>query len=258
MVLDDCGKNVISLLSGHLGGANSLTLEIADFLGANPVITTSTDNHKIEAVDDFARKNGYLIKNPNDILKISKLMLENKKIGFYTEEEKAINYKNIVKLKSLEDTKGLDGLIIVSNKIEKTFPMPSIWLNIKNINIGLGCRKNLEGQKIISFIERQLEKLKLSRNSINKIASVEAKKDEKGIIEACKYFNVERVIFSNNEIEKVENLFSKSEFVKKTIGVYSVAEPCAYLLGGKMILKRKKENGITLAICVEDKWKNYM
>lgn len=257
LVIDDTGKNVISLLSGHLGGANELTRKVADYLGGNPIITTSTDNHNIEAVDEFSRKNGYLLTNTKDILPISKLMLEGKKIGFYSEINKVINYKNIKVLSSLEDLKDLDGLIVVSNKRERQFSLPSIWLYPKNINLGIGCRKDTSGQAIIEFVIEELDKLGLSTNSISKIGSVEAKRNEAGIQEAADYFKVEKIIFSNEEIKTVEDKFSKSDFVKATIGVYSVAEPSAYLLGGKMILNRQKKNGITLAISVEERWKNY-
>lgn len=253
VVLDDAGKNVISLLSGHLGGANELTRKIANFLEANPVISTSTDNHGIEAVDEFARKNNYVLMKKDSILPISKMMLEGKEIGFYTEVNKTISYKNIRKLDNLDNLNDLDGLIIVSPKKEREFELPNIWLYPRILNLGIGCRKDTKSQDIIAFVEEELEKLNLSKHSISKIGTVEAKRYEEGIIEASEYFGVERRIFSNEEIEKVEDKFSKSEFVKKTIGIYSVAEPSAFLLGGKMILKRQAKNGITLAITMEDK-----
>ena len=58
LVIDECGKLVISLLSGHVGGANDLTREIASMIGAVPVITTATDLHEVFAADLFAKKNG--------------------------------------------------------------------------------------------------------------------------------------------------------------------------------------------------------
>ena len=253
IVIDDTGKNVISLLSGHLGGANDLARSLAEFLGANPVITTSTDNHGIQAVDSFARTNGYRLADKNKILPISKLMLEGKTIGFYSEEDEVIAYDHIKVLKNLDDLAGLDGLIVVSNKIERAFPIPSIYLHPKNINLGIGCRRDTPGEKIISFIKEELEKLGLSFYSIKTIGSVEAKRDEVGIQDAADYFKVEKKIFSNEEIKTVEDKFDKSDFVKKTIGVYSVAEPCAYLLGGRLLTKRLKKDGITLAISLEDK-----
>lgn len=252
IVLDDTGKNVISLLSGHLGGANDLTRKIAAYLGANPVITTSTDNHGIQAVDSFSRTNDYRLVDKDRILPISKLMLEGKTLGFYTEEDKIIAYDHIKVLEDLEDLGGLAGLIVVSNKLERDFSIPSIWLYPKNINLGIGCRKDVSGKKIIAFIKEELKIRGLSYHSIKKIGSVEAKKDEAGIQEAADYFKVEKKIFKNEEIAQVEDKFPKSDFVKKNIGVSSVAEPSAYLLGGRLISERLKKDGITLAISLED------
>ncbi|MDO5028562.1 MAG: cobalt-precorrin 5A hydrolase [Bacillota bacterium] len=252
IVIDDTGKNVISLLSGHLGGANDLTRDLAEFLGAYPVITTSTDNHGIEAVDSFARTNGYQLEDKARILPISKLMLEGKSLGFYSQEEKVPAYKNLKVLENLEDLQGLAGLIVVSNKISTDFDLPSIWLYPKNINLGLGCRKDTPGLKIIAFIEEELARLGLSTSSIKAIGTVEAKRNEAGIQEAADYFKVEKKVFTNEQIKTVEDKFAKSDFVKKTIGVYSVAEPSAYLLGGRLITERLKKDGITLAISLED------
>ena len=57
VVIDEQGSYAISLLSGHLGGANELTEFAAESIGAQPVITTGTDVNHTFAVDVFARKN---------------------------------------------------------------------------------------------------------------------------------------------------------------------------------------------------------
>lgn len=253
VVVDDMGRNAISLLSGHLGGANELTREVARILDANPVITTSTDNHGIEAVDEFSRKLGYKIADKSEILPISKMMLEDKKIGFYSKYPEIIDYKNVVRVENLENIPDdIDGLIVVSDKKRLDFKIPSIWLYPKTLYLGIGCRKDIKSLDIINFVERIVDELGYSKYSIAKIGTVEVKRYEQGMIEAAEYFNVERQIFSNKEIETVEDKFNKSEFVKKTIGVYSVAEPSAYLLCKNIILERVKENGITLAISVKE------
>ena len=61
LVIDECGQFVISLLSGHLGGANELAARCAGYLHATPVVTTATDLHSRFAVDVFAKKNGCAI-----------------------------------------------------------------------------------------------------------------------------------------------------------------------------------------------------
>lgn len=85
-------------------------------------------------------------------------------------------------------------------------------------------------------------------NSIKAIGSIEVKKDEQAIIELAKYLNVPFKTFTVEEISKVDHLYGKSEWVKKNVGVYSVAEPCAHLLSeGNMIIEKQKYTGITFS-----------
>lgn len=249
VVIDDMGKNVISLLSGHLGGANEITEFLGEKLNANPVITTATDNRGIESVDIYSRKHNLEIENIQDIKLISMKMLQGEKIGFYSDINlPTIGYENIVKLESLEKLEEIQGLIIITNKKIKDISIPNIVLRPKNLVVGIGCRKGMEGKKITDAIKSELEKLELSHLSLYKFGTVEAKKDEAGIFESGKNFNCEVKIFTNEEIKKVENLFEKSQFVKDTIGVYSVSEPSCYLLGGKIMRGKQKYNGITVSI----------
>lgn len=256
VVVDDLGKFSISLLSGHLGGANELAQWIGEKINTIPVITTASDNRKIEAVDLFVEKNNYYIEDMKSVTKITAMMVNGKTIGFYSEEDKIIDYPNIMTLDSLDylDPK-IEGLIIVSSQeMEFTnIKIPYVILRPRNINIGIGCRKGVEGRRIIEAIESCLMKVKLSNKSINAIGTVEVKKNEKGIIEAAEYFNCPMKIFTIDEIKEVEDKFDKSQFVKDTIGVYSVSEPSAYLLGGKLITRKSKHNGITISISKEMK-----
>lgn len=253
VVIDDLGKFVISLLSGHIGGANKITLDIASLIGANPVITTATDNRLIESIDLFANTNNYYIEDINSITKIVSLMVNGKKVGLYTEDDKIIDYKDALIVKDLDNIdQTIEGLIVVSSKTKiEDISIPFTILRPKNINIGVGCRKRVEAIRIINAIEDELEELGLSTQSIKKIGTVEVKKDEKGIIETSQHFNCPLKIFSIDQIKDIEGKFSKSQFVKDTIGVYSVSEPVAFLLGGEMISEKSKYDGITISISKE-------
>lgn len=255
VVVDDLGKFSISLLSGHIGGANELTKDIATLIGSIPVITTATDNRAIESIDMFAKANDYHIEDIKSVTRITSMMVNGKKVGLYTEEDKMIGYDNLIVIDDLNNIdSNIEGLILVSSqeKIEN-IPIPFTILRPKNINIGIGCRKGVEAIRIIEAIVDQFGKLNLSTKSINTMGTVEVKKDEKGIIQAAKHFDCPLKIFSIEEIKEVEDGFSKSQFVKDTIGVYSVSEPVAFLLGGQVISGKSKHNGITISISKEEK-----
>ncbi|NLK44310.1 MAG: cobalt-precorrin 5A hydrolase [Tissierellia bacterium] len=264
VVIDDLGRFSISLLSGHIGGANKLAAWIGERINATPVITTASDNRDIESIDLFAKKNNYYIEDMKEITKIAAMMVNEKNIGFYSEDNKIIDYPNLIILDDLQffnlsqgvissEIKNLNGLIIISSKTYNmsNIDIPYVYLRPKNINIGIGCRKGIERKRIIDAIETAFMEANLSIKSIKAIGTVEVKKDERGIIEAAKYFNCPIRIFTIDEIKEIENKFEKSQFVKDTIGVYSVSEPTAYLLGGKIIRNKLKFNGITISISKE-------
>lgn len=255
VVVDDLGKFSISLLSGHIGGANELAHAIADRIGAMPVITTATDSRNIESIDMFAKTNAYYIEDIKSLAKITSMMVNERSIGLYTEDNNFIDYENTLIIEDLKDIgSNIDGIIIVSSKDKiENIHIPYTILRPKNINIGIGCKKGVEKNKIVKSIEDEFKRQNLSLKSIKSMGTVEVKKDEKGIIESSLYFKCPLKIFSIDEIKAVEDNFSKSQFVKDTIGVYSVSGPVASLLGGKVISEKSKHNGITISISKEVK-----
>ena len=255
IVIDDLGRFTISLLSGHLGGANRLADHISKLIGSTPIITTATDGRGIESIDLFSIKNDYYIEDMASVTKITAMMVNGKKIGIYTEDDKIIDYENIMIIKDLNKIhQSIEAAIIISSQDKiQDIKIPYTLLRPKNINIAVGCRKGISGSHMIKAISTKLEELNLSEKSIKSLGTVELKKDEKGILDTAKYFKLPLKIFSIEEIRQIEDKFTKSEFVKKSIGVYSVAEPVAYLLGGQIISGKSKHDGMTISISKEVK-----
>ena len=83
IVIDDKMNFVISVLSGHLGGANELTTTIAEKLGAIPVITTAADVNKTIAVDLLGKEFGWKIEEDSNVTKVSAHMVNEEKIGVF-------------------------------------------------------------------------------------------------------------------------------------------------------------------------------
>ena len=81
IVIDDKAQFVISTLSGHLGGANQLTNDIADQLGATPVITTAADVNKTIAVDLVGKDLGWKIDDDSNVTKVSAFMVNEEKLS---------------------------------------------------------------------------------------------------------------------------------------------------------------------------------
>lgn len=244
VVVDDLGRFSISLLSGHIGGANFLAEEISAAIGATPVVTTASDGRGIEAVDMFAKRNGLLIESMEDAKNITAMMVEGRKIGFISEIDLGINYKNIV-------DKNPEGCIIVTSKKDFPCEIPCCILRPRILNLGVGCRRGKTKGEILELVYKVFDENNLSVKSIKSIGSIDIKADEVGIIETAKELGCEFKTFSREVIEAVEDKFEGSSFVKSRVGVKSVAEPCAYLLGGKIIIKKTAGNGVTTAVSKE-------
>lgn len=278
LVIDDAGENVISLLSGHIGGANNLTLKIADLINSNPVITTSTDVHGFLGIDDLARRLHWKILNPELILPFNKSILNEKKIQIFSHDNieyllsepkiqktyeflsKSVLNNNLTNIKF--NFEKYD--ILALNNDKKEYNNKNITKNFnymvlrpKKLVIGLGSRKGISKQQVINSIEKAAEILKVPVNRFDLMATAEVKKDEKGILEAADELNISLEIISIKQIKEfpLEKIHSSSDFVEKTFGVKGVCEPAALLTAGnnsKLIFKKTSYNGVTIAVAESD------
>lgn len=252
VVLDQKGKFAISLLSGHLGEANNYTQQLAKLTSGQPVITTASDVMGTISIDLFAKRHDCAIVNFTQAKCITAKIVNGDKILLQSRYPlKEPLPKNIAVNKEYA---GVKGKIIMTNKMVP-FKKDTVRLFKKNIVLGIGCRKDIPSKRLIQWIREVMNQHKLSIHSLKKIASVEIKKEEGALLEASTAFGVPFEVFSIEEIQKVEWLFDGSSFVKQTIGVSAVSEPCGYLASGcgKKLLKKQNKNGMTLSIWeVED------
>ncbi|MDF2519820.1 MAG: cbiG [Clostridia bacterium] len=244
VVIDDLGRYCISLVSGHLGGANSLACRLSDLLGCQPIITTASDGRNIEAVDIFAMRNDLYIENLEDAKKITAFMVAGKRVKLDSEQPIELNYHNLADA-------DYDGVIFVSTRENVSSCKPYCILRPKNIYVGIGCRRGKHKDEILKAIREVFKVNNLCLSCIKALATVDVKRDEEGIIEACKELECKMLVIGREEIGRVEDQFSPSRFVKSAIGVSSVCEPCAYLAGGEIIVSKTAINGITIAVSKE-------
>lgn len=271
LVVDDNGNNVISLLSGHIGGANEITLKIADILNANPVITTSTDANKKGALDVIVSKIGGYVENLRESAKlVNSYLVDDKRVGIYFDsdyeiEKDSLNlsgFELIDEKTEIDAISKLDALVSVTDKLrcwvdeiiynikkdnEEKEDLIYIKLVPRRIALGMGCRKNTETEKMIEEFSTFSALNNIHPAAIVKTGSLIIKKDEKCMIDLSKALCAEFNLFDVDEICTCDYMFDKSEFVKKNTGVYSVAQPSAYLLSGNVISDKYKNNGTTFA-----------
>lgn len=240
LVMDEAGQFVIPILSGHMGGANELAQKISELLRAVPVITTATDiNHKF-AVDLFAKKNGLQIMNKDGIAKVSSKVLAGEKLTMSIGHPK----------------EPVDILIAV----EKGDVEALIWLKPKEYVIGMGCRKGKEADVMEAFIVRTLKKQGILPEQIWRMASIDVKKEEPGLLAWSSKYNVPFETYTAEELMAVQGDFESSDFVKAQVGVDNVCERAALRAcekGGELVCKKHAEDGMTIAIarCTNLEWR---
>ncbi len=252
LCIDEKGLHVISLLSGHLGGANAWCRRIAAVIGAEPVITTATDLNDIFAVDLFARENDLLIGDFSMIREVSSRLLRKEIVGFVSE----LPIRGVMPDGLAAGTLSVPhcGIRIIGgfSPEDRLFDI-ECRLYAKNLWIGIGCRKGKQKSQLDAFIMRVLEKYRIPKGRIAGLASVDLKKEEPGLLELADSWGLCYVTFSPEELNRVPGSFNGSAFVKKTTGTDAVAERSALCAAGgktdaKLLVSRTASEGMTVAI----------
>jgi cobalt-precorrin 5A hydrolase len=243
VVLDDNAKHSISLLSGHIGGANELAEKVALLTKAKPVITTATDVHNKPAIDTIAIKNNLHILNTETIKKINMAILEGKAV-------KIEDPFNIIadKVPNSVCVQKKPDIICTDNEIH--VPRGTLVLNPSSLFVGIGCNRGTPMDEIESFLLETLKENKLSIKSIVAFASIEEKKDETGFLELSKKHAIRFYFINKEELDSVKNIKNPSKIVQKHMGVKSVCEAAAIKAGGNatLIVQKQIKGNVTIAI----------
>lgn len=251
LVIDDNARFVISLLSGHIGGANKITQMLADYLKAIPVITTASDiNHKF-AVDNWAVENDLAILNINEVKHITSAILDGQTVGLASDFEIEGTIPEQLKIAEHEKI----GICISFDENKKPFER-TLNLIPKIISIGIGCRKNCPLESIEKTMLSCLEKDHISLKAVKNIASIDLKKDEIGLLEFSDKYGIDLITYSSLDLSQAKGSFTASEFVSSITGVDNVCERAASLASGsgKIIMKKSIGQGVTTAIA-QSNWR---
>lgn len=256
LVMDEMGKHVIPILSGHVGGANGLAVFLAWKTGAEPVITTATDLNGAFAVDVFAKKNGFSIAGKDGIAKISAKALAGQEVTMSVEpghweplnrvgpqyEEPAggtdIHCGDSSGGAAMQPEHGLpDGIrlvpyppgspvdIVVTSE-EKEFDA-AILLKPKEYVVGVGCKKGKSMEELGRFLTEKLGELGISAGQVFALASVSQKSREPGLAGWCQKERVPFFTYTAEELQQVSGEFHESPFVRAQVGVGNVCERAA-------------------------------
>ena len=265
--IDSTGRFVVSVLSGHVGGANELTEHIASLLGAQAVVSTQTDNTGLWALDLFSRKYGWAQVNNMGGLnkpialytngKPTALLLEVRdKFTLELERTHAEHVDIYYKREDLDESK-YELILVVSPRVYET-SKPCIQYIPKSLALGLGCRYQCAPKDIPEYICNEIRRLGYYPEAIKRIGTIDLKKDEPLLKEMLQLLNIEEAdIYTSEDLAPVE-IKNPSDYVFKVTGVYGVAESASRLSArmGSIVIEKQKGmlydgNDFTFAVSID-------
>ncbi|MEG6585518.1 cobalt-precorrin 5A hydrolase [Dendrosporobacter sp. 1207_IL3150] len=260
IVADEAGINVISLLAGHIGGANDLTRLIASNISASPVITTATDVAGKPAADILAVKLGLAFDPFDNLKKANAALANNEHVDFFLDytlsksawysEQAAILGVKICDLATLHESDHAFSVIITDRAIK--VKSQHLFLRPPTLAIGIGCRRGTSKQEISDAIDTACQIAGKSKKSICIIGSTTLKSDEQGLLDTSEELNVPIKFYTNDEIKSTieKHNLDISSFVNDKIGVGNVCEATAILASqnSKILLPKSKFGRVTVAI----------
>lgn len=262
IVMDERAGFVIPILSGHMGGANELAWQMAEAVGAQPVLTTATDVSGVWAVDVFARRNGFTVRQRGGIRRISEKLLRGEPVTAAIDE-------GITDMTAKGQTRG-DGAAYVriygsgerlpSEKTEK----PDLWITAdkrerdctlqlmcRPYALGIGCKKGKTFEELCEFLHEKLAAAHIDMEDVWSFGSIDLKSRERGLLTLAAYHHLPFETFTAEELKAQQGDFSESEFVQEITGVANVCERAAMAMageGGELVLRKCCGNGMTLAV----------
>ncbi len=257
VVLDQKGRHVVSLLSGHLGGANDLAREVARLTGGDAVITTATDTAGLPSIDLLCRDKGLVIANLEAVKAVNMAILAGEPVQVFDPEDRLGLRDRQVAGISVEWIREEGGWIRGRPGAWVTWrdkrPAPGqLVLHPRCLIAGVGCNRGVDSREVLALIRATLEENSIAIEGLKCLTTIDAKKDEAGLIEAAHRLGVPLIYVSPEEIRSIE-VPHPSDIVKKHMGVSSVCEATAILKsrGGRLLVPKTKGRNVTLAVALE-------
>lgn len=262
VVIDDRGENVISVLSGHLGGANELAREVAAVMGARPIITTASDVQKTIPVDLFGRRFGWEWDSADKLTPVSASVVNEERVAVVNESGERDWWMHDTPMPpSIKEYESIaaaqadqpQAALVVTHRVltsnELSILDNGVLYRPKVIVLGMGCNRGTSAEEIEAVIKETLEELQFSIKSVKALATIELKKDELGLIAVCEKYGWPFVWYSPEQLNQVQ-IDDPSDTVFKFTGAYGVSEPAVKLYAGvdSLALTKKKSGNVTISV----------
>ena len=271
--VDDAGRYAVSVLSGHVGGADRLAHMVAEAIGAQPIITSASDALNVAAIDLIGADHGWRIDaSPTNLTRAAAAVVNGEPVALWLDPQCGAVWpanvpmsSNIVVVDNLSDAMAPDyaASLIVSDRVASFDPgAPRVVYRPPTLAVGVGCRRDVDADHISELLDETLAAHGLAKSSVAAIATIDIKADEPGIIALARSLDVPLEIFDGAQLNAVAEQSADSEAIdaqasrptaskaQELLGVYGVSEPAAMLAAGApgVIVPRAKSDRATVAV----------
>ncbi|WP_053670749.1 precorrin-3B C(17)-methyltransferase [Streptomyces sp. NRRL B-1140] len=232
--VDESGRFAVSLLGGHAGGANELARAVGEVLGAEPVVTTATDAVDLPGLDTLG------LPVEGDVAGVSRALLDGEAVALRAEVAWPLPPLPVTD-EGAYTIRLTDRLVAAAER--------EVVLRPPTLVVGVGASKGAPTEEVLGLVEDVLREAGLSGASVAELATVDAKAEETGIVEAARRLGVPLVTYSAEELAGVD-VPNPSDAPLAAVGTPSVAEAAALVGGGELLVpKRKSAASPAMATC---------
>lgn len=249
VVTDQRGAYVVSLLGGHMAGANLLARDIARLCGGQAVVSTATDVEGLPAIDALARECGLAIGDLEAAKAVNAAILRGERVSLSDPEERLDLQGHDDCFASARDPEAAD--VRVSWKATPA-SAKGLALYPRVLFAGVGCRKGVAAEQVLDALALAFSRHGLALQALGGIASVDIKAGEAGLTEAAARLGVPFAVYGARRLGAAGAL-SFSPKAWEVLGLAGVAEPAALCMaadrGAAMLLAPKMKHGnVTVAV----------
>jgi cobalt-precorrin 5A hydrolase len=258
VVIDEAGTFVISVLGGHSARANALADQVAQAIGAIPVITTASDALGLPAVDLIGQEFGWKVESRENLTKVAAAVVRGEAIAVYQDAGRRDWWhsfgewpKNFSQIDAWPPVGQWRAGVVISDRLTLTTDaFPILIYRPPTLFLGVGCRRGTRCEEIETMFQSFFQSCSLSPLSLAAVATATLKANEPGLQEFATRHEVPLRCFPLEELAEVHSLPTPSEMVRTKIGIAGVAEPAAMLAAGtaSLLIPKIKGPGITMAV----------
>ncbi|MES2201909.1 MAG: cobalamin biosynthesis protein [candidate division FCPU426 bacterium] len=264
IVVDDACRFAISVLSGHVGGANEATEAVAKALGATAVITTASDVRATIPVDILGRELGWVLEDKANVTPVSAAVVNDKPVSFIQEcGEK--NWwtrpqplpKNITVVGSIAEAPPAEAYLLVSDRATELLKaeLATVWDKVviyrpKTLSLGMGCDFGADLEELEGLVDSTLLEAGLSKKCVRGLASIDIKEREEALLQLAEKLGVGIDFFTRDALNARGTISTPNPVVEKYTGAVGVSEPSAMLAAGTatLLVAKHKSKRATLAV----------